>query len=110
MRLGEQYTRAYPHTRAYILMLNQAQQIAAKKEEQHKILLAIVQSLEKALDQIESQIIELSKAPTRARKLGLIKTLVKQREKEQTLQKYKQMLWAMRPLLRRQNAVELVLA
>ena len=100
MRLVKQ-----PHTRAFTLMLAQAEQIAYEKEVQHKILLAIVLLLKKTLDQIKSQVIKLSKAPTRGRNLQLIDTLLKQRKVEQALQKYMQMLWAMRPQVRRQPAV-----
>ena len=100
MRLGHPhpYTRAY--TRAVKLMRALAEQIKYKQEEQNYLLREIVQFLREALVQIESQLIELSEAPTRTR----TRTLVKQREVEQALEEYEEKLWATRPQLRRQDA------
>jgi hypothetical protein len=92
-------------------MYAQAEQLKQKKEEQNNLLRKIVESLRKKLDQIESQLIELSKASilTRTKQRQLKESKVRQQEVEQKLKEYKAMLWATRPPLRRQNAGEFVL-
>lgn len=101
-------------TRAVTLMRALAKQIKDKQEKQNDLLREIVLILKEALVQIKSQLIELSKVPTRTwtrtwtRQLNEI--LVRQRKVEQALKEYEEKLWTTRPKLVRQKAVRSVLA